>query len=81
MPPFIAFAIAGVGIYAGLKWVTRELQRASAERASGPSGAEGNAAHAHGHAGADARHMPKDLGTLEWDAATGVYRPRKETAN
>ncbi len=67
MPPFIALAIAGVGIYAGFKWVTREWQRAASE-------------HGVDAAGADARHVPKDLGTLEWDASTGVYKPRKESA-
>ena len=75
MPPFIAIAIAGVGIYAGYKWLTRELQRTASEGEHATADAEMRAADAAG-----ARHSPKDLGTLEWDAASGVYKPRKGTA-
>ncbi|MEQ1711306.1 MAG: hypothetical protein ABL908_07885 [Hyphomicrobium sp.] len=77
MPPFIALAIAGAGIYAGYKWLTRELQRTAPDGERAPSDAEMRATDA---ADAGSRHMPKDLGTLEWDAASGVYKPRKETA-
>ena len=75
MPPFIALAVAGVGVYAGLKWLTRESQPSAAERASEKREAYGRTSHAS----SGSRPMPKDLGTLEWDATTGVYRPRKET--
>lgn len=76
MPPFIVLAIAGVGLYAGYKWLAREINRNA-----DPAG--GNAADAStgdGDATAASRSAPKDLGPLEWDATAGVYRPRKTGA-
>lgn len=81
MPPFIALAIAGAGLYVGLKWLAGEWQRAADERSEADQDGADNAARTSRRAsGVDPRHMPKDLGTLEWDATTGVYKPRKETA-
>lgn len=81
MPPFIALAIAGAGLYAGVKWLAGEWQRAAAERRDdGAECADDPARAPRQRSGFDPRHMPKDLGTLEWDAKTGVYKPRKETA-
>lgn len=70
MPPFIALAIAGAGLYAGYRWISRELQRSAAEAGRMRDEADRMARE----------HMaaPRDLGSLEWDAAAGVYRPRRQ---
>lgn len=67
MPALIALAVAGVGLYAGYRWISKELERASAEAARVRADTERRAA--------SGTVAPKDLGTLEWDDATGVYRP------
>lgn len=61
MPHVFALVVAGAGIYAGLKWISRLAQGASA----GPTQAK-----------ATPRRAPKDLGTLDRDPQSGVYRPR-----
>jgi len=71
MPQFIVIALAGAGLYAGYRWLSREMQRGAAE-----------AMRAHeeiARRAADATGRPRDLGTLEWDEAAGVYRPRPAT--
>ncbi|MCC7250650.1 hypothetical protein [Hyphomicrobium sp.] len=70
MPHVFALVIAGAGLYAGYKWVSRML--ADAEDAARLREAELREAMARGQG------MPKDLGTLEYDPATGVYRPRSQ---
>jgi len=62
MPQFVVIGLLGAGLYAGYRWITREVRRAVATDES---------AHAR------ATHVPRDLGTLEWDAEAGVYRPVK----
>ena len=67
MPQVLALVIAGAGLYAGLKWMSRVLAQTAAAR----------------QAEAEARKQargggPKDLGTLEYDPQAGVYRPRGE---
>ncbi len=63
MPHVFALVIAGAGLYAGFKWVSRlvyptvRLTRPRAMK-SAP------------------RPAPKDLGTLDLDPQSGVYRPR-----
>lgn len=61
MPHVFALVIAGAGLYAGFKWVSRLVQGATAE-AELMKSARGPA--------------PKDLGTLDLDPQSGVYRPR-----
>jgi hypothetical protein len=57
--------LVGAGIGAGMKWLAREMARAADaarmahDRMSQPP----------------LKVAPKDLGTLEWDAEAGVYRP------
>jgi hypothetical protein len=70
MPQALALVIAGAGLYAGYKWVSRLL--AEANDAALKREAELREAMARG------RGTPKDLGTLEYDPETGVYRPRSE---
>jgi len=61
MPQFIILAIAGAGLYAGYKLLARQLT--SAARATEDIKRRASAS------------APKDLGTLEFDAETNVYRP------
>lgn len=56
-------AIAGAALYAGYKWISRELSaatKAAEARTKAKSGVG-----------------PRDLGALELDASSGVYRPRR----
>ena len=68
MPQLLALILASAGLYAGLRWLTLEFRR-HAEEAARVS------AEARARSAAAAR-TPKDLGALEWDETTGVYRPR-----
>ena len=73
MPQVVAAVLIGAGIAAGVKWIAKEMARAA------------DAARvAHDEL---MRHRdpinaaPKDLGTLEWDAKAGVYRPSGKRAS
>jgi hypothetical protein len=66
MPLFIGFALLGVGLYAGYRW----FAQASEEIAS-----EAKRAEADMLRGRQGKPLEKDLGVLEYDPATGVYRP------
>jgi len=66
MPHVIAAVLIGAGVAAGMKWLAREVARA----ASGSRSAHGQMA-----GNGPMRAVPKDLGTLVWDADAGVYRP------
>ena len=68
MPQLVALILVGAGLYAGLRWLTLELRRHAEEAARVSAEARARAAAAAG--------TPKDLGALEWDESTGVYRPR-----
>jgi hypothetical protein len=68
MPPFVALALLGVGLYAGYRWFARmtqdlaaDMRRAEEELARRASG----------------KPIEKDLGTLEFDPASGVYKPAR----
>jgi hypothetical protein len=67
MPQVIAVMLAGAGLYAGMKWLSRTFseaqRRAEAEARRQEAVARGAQA-------------AKDLGTLELDPQSGVYRPR-----
>lgn len=64
MPQVVAAVLIGAGIAAGFKWIAKEMARAAEE-----------ARVAHGETGRKVATAPKDLGALEWDAESGVYRP------
>lgn len=67
MPHVIALALAGAGLAAGYKWVSKKVSaHLEAERAR----AEAAQREAAG---------PKEMGSLEWDAETGVYKPQRGT--
>jgi hypothetical protein len=68
MPQLVAAVIIGAGVAAGVKWLAREMHRASDMARE---------AHAQMTRGSEIKSVPKDLGTLEWDAEAGVYRPGK----
>jgi hypothetical protein len=68
MPQLIAVFVAGAGIYAGLKWLSKVLEQQARMAAR----------HAEElrQRSAEKGRVPKDLGTLEYDPESGVYRPR-----
>jgi hypothetical protein len=67
MPQLIVLALLGAGFYAGYRWVVRskevvaEMRRAEDELRRRSAGGA----------------LEKDMGALEYDSATGVYRPAK----
>ena len=73
MPQVIALVLAGAGLYAGYRWVSREIGRALAASDEAQGGLRTHAAQT-----AKVSGVPKDLGSLEWDEAAGVYRPSKQ---
>lgn len=69
MPQVIALVLAGAGLYAGYRWVSREIRRALAAASEAQEELRNQATKVSG--------VPKDLGALEWDEEAGVYRPSK----
>jgi hypothetical protein len=67
MPQLIALALIGAGLYAGYRWVVRtkaslaEMRRAEDELRRRAAGGA----------------LEKDMGALEYDSTSGVYRPAK----
>lgn len=68
MPQLIALALVGAGLYAGYRWfsraakeITAEIQRAEEEL----------------RRRAGVGTLPKDMGELEYDPVTAVYRPKR----
>lgn len=69
MPQVIALALLGAGVYAGYRWFTR----AAREIGESIRRAEEELARQE----ATGRRIEKNLGALEYDPATGVYRPAR----
>jgi hypothetical protein len=67
MPQLIGLAFVAAGLYAGYRWLSKEFRRA-AEAAE-------QAREALRQRTGDMTGLPKDLGPLEWDEKSGVYRP------
>lgn len=67
MPQVLALAVVGAGLYAGLRWVSRQVERMHAEARRAEEEIRRRAATAR---------EPRDLGPLEYDEVNGVYRPR-----
>jgi hypothetical protein len=68
MPQIVAAVLIGAGIAAGVKWIAREIARAAQGGRVG-----------HGEPSPQpVTSAPKDLGALEWDPKTGVYRPSRK---
>jgi hypothetical protein len=67
MPQVVALAVVGAGLYAGYRWVSRQVGRMQAEARRAEDEIKRRAA---------AAAEPKDLGSLVYDDAKGVYRPQ-----
>jgi hypothetical protein len=63
----IVLALVGAGIYAGYRWVWRPARMIVAEVRRSEAELRKAAARA----------LHKDMGRLEYDPATGVYRPAR----
>lgn len=68
MPQLIVLALVGAGLYAGYRWysrtakeVTAQVRRTEDELLRKASGTA----------------LEKDMGVLEYDPASGVYRPKR----
>ena len=66
MPQVIALALLGAGLYAGYRWVTRAVS----EIGEGMQRADEELQRQEA-----AGRIEKNLGALEYDPASGVYRP------
>lgn len=67
MPQLIALALAGAGLYAGYRWFWRATKQVTAE-------IRRTEEELRRRAGAV---LEKDMGELEYDPASGVYRPKR----
>ena len=71
MPPLVLLAAVGIGCYAGYKLFAKLI-----EQAQTPSPAETERIRREARAATADRRETRNLGELEWDEKTGVYRPR-----
>ncbi len=69
MPQFLVLLLAGAGTVAGARWAAKQLDKMAAE-------ARRMAAEAERQGEAARSRRARDLGTLEYDATTGQYRPK-----
>jgi hypothetical protein len=60
MPQFFTAVFAGAALLAGYNWMKRATLRQAEAAQRAQTG----------------RQVPRDLGALVWDDASGVYRPR-----
>ena len=67
MPHLYALALVGAGLYAGYRWLSRSAQVVAAEVRRAED-------ELRARAGVP---IQKDMGRLEYDPATGVYRPTR----
>lgn len=68
MPHVFGAVLIAAGVYAGARWLARTLAEQAHEAAR-------VAEELHRRA-ASATRQPKDLGALEYDPASRVYRPK-----
>lgn len=68
MPHLIVLAAVGAGLYAGYRWFVRANQQLAAEV---------ERTQEELRRGAAGGVLEKDMGRLEYDPATGVYRPTR----
>lgn len=63
MPQLVILIGVGAGLVAGYKWLSREVQKhADAAKSRDDTRRQSEA---------------RDLGALEWDEASGAYRPKQ----
>jgi hypothetical protein len=67
MPQFFVLALVGAGLYAGYRWFTQAAQEITADIEPAEDELRRRAA---------AGRLEKDMGALEYDPASGVYRPK-----
>lgn len=70
MPQVMLLAAIGAGIYAGYRALVRAGEKLAADLKRGDDEQRANAA------AAEKSVMEKDLGSLEYDPRSGVYKPR-----
>ena len=68
MPQLTVIALIGAGFYAAYRWMRQASETITAEL---------NRAEDELRRRAPGGRIEKDLGRLEYDPATGVYRPQK----
>jgi predicted negative regulator of RcsB-dependent stress response len=69
VPQLIALAVLGAGALAGYRWVAKQVSAAKDAA---------DAAEAQLRKAADSQaNGPRDLGQLEWDEVSQVYKPRR----
>lgn len=66
MPQVIALTLLGAGLYAGYRWFTRTAREIGAEMRRTEDELRQQAT----------ARIEKNLGVLDYDPASGVYRPR-----
>jgi len=69
MPQVIALALLGAGLYAGYRWVTRTTREIAEQMQRADEEVTQEATG----------RIEKNLGTLEYDPASGVYRPARKS--
>jgi hypothetical protein len=69
MPQVIALALLGAGLYAGYRWITRTTREIAAQMQRADEEVRQEATG----------RIEKNLGTLEYDPASGVYRPARKS--
>jgi hypothetical protein len=67
MPQLVVLALVGAGLYAGYRWYARMAKEVTAQI---PRTEDELLRKASGTA------LEKDMGVLEYDPASGVYRPK-----
>ena len=71
MPQIVIVMLAGAGLYAGYRWIARQISGAA-------QAAERAAEDLRRRAREATSGVPKDLGALEWDENAGVYKPKRD---
>jgi predicted negative regulator of RcsB-dependent stress response len=69
VPQLIALAVLGAGALAGYRWVAKQVNAAK-DAADAAEAQLRKAADQHASG-------PRDLGQLEWDEVSQVYKPRR----
>ncbi len=78
MPPLVFAVVIGAGCYAGFRLFAKLI-----EQAQMPTRSERERVRREAQVRNQARASDgttRDLGELEWDEASGVYRPRRDSA-
>ncbi len=65
VPQFFVLALVGAGLYVGYRWLTQATQQITVDVRTAEDELRRRASAA----------LEKDMGALEYDPATGVYRP------